>query len=137
VRAIAATALTYLGDLEAADVAVTVLGGRHDVPDLLASSLRLIAKLGRPEHAAAVRPLIDSGHFAVRAAAISALGAIGGPDDLAAIREGYDDASPWVAMHAARALVDAGDVRSLEEIVARRHSRASLAIQVLSELEEE
>ena len=53
------------------------------------------------------------------------------------LRAGYEDASPWVAMHAARALVDAGDVRSLEEIVARRHTRASLAIQVLSELEDE
>jgi hypothetical protein len=49
------------------------------------------------------------------------------------LREACEDDSKWVALHAARALRDAGEVESLYELAESERARATLALQVLSE----
>lgn len=135
VRAVVATALGYIYDYDAADVAAVVLEVERE-KELVAACLRLMGRVGRDEHLSLVRGFITSGEFAVRAAAASALGSLGREEDLARLRNACEDDSRWVALHAARALRDAGDVESLQMLAASGQARATLALQVLSEMEE-
>jgi HEAT repeat protein len=135
VRAVVATALGYLYDYDAANVAATVLEADDD-KELTTACLRLMGRVGREEHLPLVRAFIDSGEFAVRAAAASALGSLGREEDLTRLKTACEDESRWVALHAARALRDAGDVESLQQLAASSHARATLAVQVLSEMDE-
>jgi hypothetical protein len=134
VRAIVATALGYLHDFGAADVAARVLREESD-REILAASLRLLSSVGQPEHLPAVRQKVTSPDFVVRAAAVSAIGSIGGPEDMALLHTACEDDSRWVAIHAARALRDAGHVESLQQLAASGRARATLAMQVLSEVD--
>jgi HEAT repeat protein len=134
VRAIVAQALGYLHDFGAADVAARVLETEED-REILAASLRLISGVGQPEHLPAVRRLVTSSDFVVRAAAVSAIGNIGRPDDMPLLHTACEDDSRWVAIHAARALRDAGHVDSLQKLAASGRARATLAMQVLSEVD--
>jgi len=132
VRTVAADALRELNDLDAGDLATSVLrteSGR----DLVAASLRLIGEVGRPEHLKDVRPLCKSDDFVVRAQAFKVLGAIGGVADLAILRQGMDDESPWTAIQAAWGLKEAGGEHILHELAASSHPRSELAQQVLAE----
>jgi len=134
VRAIVATALGYLHDSDAADVAAQVLLEETD-REILAASLRLLGSVGQPKHIDAVRGKVTSPDFVVRASAVSALGNIGGPDDMTLLHTACEDESRWVAIHAARALRDAGHVDSLQQLAASGRARATLAMQVLSEVD--
>lgn len=132
IRAVAADALRKLNDLGAADVAARILATeRH--PELLAATLRLLRRVGRPEHVPLVRALVDSADFVVRAQAISALGRLGRPEDLAPLRQAFEDSSPWVALHAARGLRHLDRGATLRAIARSDHPRASFARQILAE----
>ena len=106
----------------------------HD-REILAASLRLLGSVGQPEHLPAVRQMITSSDFVVRAAAVSALGNVGGSEDMTLLHTACEDDSRWVAIHAARALRDAGHVDSLQQLAASGRARATLAMQVLSEVD--
>jgi HEAT repeat protein len=135
VRAVVATALGYIFDYDAADVAAEVLASVQE-KELVTACLRLMGRVGRDEHLPLVRGFIESEDFAVRAAAASVLGSLGREEDLTRLRDACADDSRWVALHAARALRDAGDVESLQELATSGHARATLALQVLSEVDE-
>ena len=71
----------------------------------------------------------------VRGAAAAALGHLGSQVDVAMLHKvATDDASRWVAISAARSLRDLGGVKTLRDLAASPHQRASLALQVLSEV---
>jgi hypothetical protein len=133
VRAVAATALGYLNDLAGGDIAVQVLALASD-RELLAAALRLIGRVGHRDHRSAVLPFLTASDFYVRATAASALGGVGDKEDLELLRIACEDDSRWVAIHAARALRDAGDINSLQQLAASGGPRATLALQVLSEV---
>jgi len=135
VRAVVTTALGYIYDYDAADIAAEVLEVERD-KELITACLRLMGRVGREDHLPLVRCFIEAQDFAVRAAAASALGSLGREEDLARLRNACDDDSRWVALHAARALRDAGDVESLQALAASGQPRATLALQVLSEMDE-
>lgn len=135
VRAIAATALRHLHDLDSGPVAVRVLETEKQ-RDLLASALRLLGTVGGPRDLVIVRRMMESSDFVVRATGATALGTLGEPGDLARLREiAVEDESHWVAISAARALRLAGDVNVLRELATSGHERASVAVQVLAEVE--
>jgi hypothetical protein len=135
VRAIAATALRHLHDLDSAQVAARVLESERQ-RDLLASCLRLLGSVGGPRDLALVRRMMESSDFVVRATAAGAMGTLGERTDLARLREiAAEDESHWVAINAARALREAGDVGALHELATSGHERASVAVQVLAEVE--
>ena len=128
----AAAALLNLHDLGVVPCAVALLATETDV-DLLVVLLRLIREMGRPEDLGTVRRLAAAGAHAVRGEALQALGALGGEEDLALLTKGLDDSSPWVALHAARALKQLGHPELLTELVGSDHPRALMARQVLQE----
>lgn len=135
VRAVLATALSYLYDYDAANIGVRVLEAEQD-REVVAATLRLMGRVGREEHLPLIRRFALSEDFVVRAAAASTLGAMGREEDLVLLREACQDDSRWVALHAARALRDAGDIDSLQELAASGQARATLALQVLAEAED-
>ncbi|MDX1494054.1 MAG: HEAT repeat domain-containing protein [Longimicrobiales bacterium] len=133
-RTVAADALSQLGDPAAADLAHDVLQASADV-DLRAATLRLLASVGRGEHVDAVRDAVADAALPVRLHAVRALGALGEGPDLALLdRTARDDASPWVAIAAARALKEAGGSGQLELLAGSEHPRAALGLQVISEV---
>lgn len=133
VRAVAADALARLNDVQSGDVALQVLYTAND-QDLLAAALRLLRAVGRAEHLAGIRPLLKSPHFAVRAQAVGAMGRLGSGGEAGTLMKVFEaDASPWVAMHAARGLRDIDGGRTLRELVVAGHPRADVARQILGE----
>jgi HEAT repeat protein len=132
IRAVAMDALRDLNDLEAADTVCQVLATESD-RDLVAAALRLLGTVGRPEHLGPVRRLCHSDDFVVRAQALHALGLLGVSEDLALLEQGTADASPWVALQAARGLKEAGGESILLQLITAKHPRSDLAKQVLAE----
>lgn len=132
-RGVAAEALAGLNDLEAADLAASCLRDVQDA-DLATDLLRLMAKLGHGGHVPGIRPFVYREEPHVRAAALRALGALGGAvGDLALLRRGLNDSSPWVAIHAARGLRESGGAEELETLARSGGSLATLAGEVLLE----
>jgi HEAT repeat protein len=132
VRAVAADALRELHDLEAARSALAVL--ESDAPtDLAAPLLRLLAVLGDPSQLEGIRRTLTHPHFAVRAEAYSAFGALCGDEGEAVLEEGLWDRSPWVALHAARAMRDRGWVQPLQRLTRSGQPGMHAAGQALSE----
>ena len=102
--------------------------------EVVAASLRLLAQVGRPEDLALVRSRLGAKDAVVRGAAAVALGHLGSSIDAVKLHDiAMDDDSRWVAISAARSLRDLGGVKSLRELAASPHQRASLALQILSE----
>ena len=101
--------------------------------DVLAAALRLVAELGQAEQAPLVRPFLGHDDPVIRLAAIQALATTGGEADESLLRQGMEDESAWVAIHAARALVHTGDSGSLRQLARSEEPRALLARQVLLE----
>lgn len=134
-RVVYAEALRMQADARAADAAVQALGGSGD-RDLMASLLRLVAEVGRPEHVDALRALCDSDDEIIRAQAFHALGVLGDTTELPLLFAGMDDPSAWAALHAARGVRHAGGAEMLEEIARSDTEQARLAGQVLFEEEE-
>ena len=132
VRAVMAEALRLQLDPLAGDIAAEALEQTDD-RDLLAPLLQLLAAVGRPEHADVVRRLALSSDMVVRAQALQALGLLGVEEDLPRLVSALDDPSPWVALHAARGVRDAGARHLLTTLAASSDPRAPVAGQVLYE----
>jgi HEAT repeat protein len=137
-RAVAADALHRLGDPESADLAVEVLsrlapdvGGADAV--LARTALALLAKIGRAEHAAALRRFLRAPDAVVRAEAIGALAAVGLPDDTALLTAALDDGSPLVAGRAAQGLIRVGCADVVERRAAAADAGALVALQALAD----
>jgi HEAT repeat protein len=132
-RAAAGDALRLLRNPAAAAVAANVLAVPCD-REVAAASLRILESLGTAEHVDIVRPLTESSDFVLRAHAISALGSLAtGDEDIAILDEAIDDPSPWVALHAARALARAGRDDVLHRATASLRPGAAAAEEVLME----
>jgi HEAT repeat protein len=132
VRSVAADALQELHDLEAGDLASTILETEDD-RELRAACLRLLRVVGRPEHLPPIRQLAQSTDFVIRAHAFRALGTLGTEEDIAILQAGIGDESPWVALQAARSLKHAGGEQMLQELANTDSSEGLLAKQVLTE----
>lgn len=132
VRGVAARALLLLSDLEAADLAARVVEAEDD-PDLLRPTLRLLAQVGRPEHAEVIRARCASPRPAVRSEALRALGTLAEDDDRMRLLGAMADPSPWVAMSAARGLLAGGGEQLLRDLVESDHPRSRLAAEILEE----
>lgn len=136
VRAVAAEALTTLKDFDSGDLAARLVESEED-PELLTAALRLLGVVGRPEHAAAVRERCASPDATIRSVALLALGTLGGEEDQARLLGAMSDPSPWVAIHAAEGLWEAGGAVLLHDLAESDHPRSELARQILTEEEGE
>ena len=133
-RVACAEALRRLGYLPAVGAAMYVAGDDAAPRELRAAALRLLRDVGGPGQAKVVRPLLDHADAVVRLHAVSALGAISqDPGDAARIEHALGDASLWVAMRAARGLVESGRVASLRALAGRDDGPGAVARQALTE----
>lgn len=132
VRAVMADALRMQLDPLAGDLAAEALAGTTG-RDLASALLRLLTAVGRPEHAPVVRSLLGSDDVVVRAQALHAIGVLGDERDLPALFGAMADPTPWVSLHAARGMREAGASDRLAELAASDDERADVAGQVLYE----
>lgn len=104
-RVALATALQRLSYLPAAGPARTLLARPGVDAETQAALLRLLADVGGPVEAAAVRSFVASPSDAVRVQAVVALGRLQcGPEDVVRLRRALRDPNGWVALRAAEAL---------------------------------
>ncbi|MEZ4414957.1 MAG: HEAT repeat domain-containing protein [Gemmatimonadota bacterium] len=133
VRTAAAEALRQLNDFEAASSAARILAVERD-REVLAACLRLLGQVGSSDHLDIVMRCASDADFVVRVAAADALAALGGPAELETLkRMVYDDPSQWVALRAARSLLQAGWRAELRALALSSHARAAIGSQVLAE----
>lgn len=132
VRAVCADALRGLNDLDSVPTALELIRGETD-RELVVGCLRILEHLGHHEHLPSVRGKADDADPVVRAAAVSALGALGGASEIPILQSRLDDSSFWVSLEAARGLLALGETGTLERIAASRGPWSLLAEQVLSE----
>jgi HEAT repeat protein len=133
VRAVAGEALRMLSDIPSADVAAGVVEIEED-RELLASALRLLTVVGRPEHVIPIRVRCASPDFVIRAYALQALGKVSQDEsDIVDLVAAMADPSPWVALHAARGIRTSGSRHLLVDFADSDDPRAELAAQVLTE----
>lgn len=144
-RAVCADALSRIGPAASADLAAEVLAKLDlesaartadettfgDERELLIASLKLLARLGRPEHVPLVRRLARAPDPIVRAMAVTALGELGGAEDRSLLTSALRDPARWVALHAARALQSMGETGPLADLARSDGERATLAREVL------
>jgi len=134
VRAVAADALRLLNDLESASIAAGILeAGAQKDRELVAACVRLLRQLGHEGHVRLLRPLVLAADPVIRAAAVGALGAIGGPREVPLLQDVIDDVAYWVSLEAARGLMKLGAAHTLERLASSHGPWAVLARQVLSE----
>jgi HEAT repeat protein len=128
---ICAESLRWMNDGKAADIAADLL--RDDPPDELAAALlRLVRRVGRPEHASLVRTYCAHDVFFVRIHAARALGQIGGDADVSLLNTlVLEDPSWWVALNAAKSLNELGTYAMLRRLCHADHERSTLAQSVL------
>lgn len=132
VRVICAETLRWLGDGASADVAASMLEADDLNPELAASLLRLLRRVGRREHASILRAYCTSEVPFVRIHAARALGQVGTQDDeglLAQLFQEHEDR--WVALSAAQSLVELGCTDVIHQLGDSDHPRAALAQGVL------
>lgn len=132
VRIAAAEALRSIGALGAADAAASVLEDEND-PELSAACLKLLAELGTPRHRPILVHLTHSENEIIRLHSMSALGSIGGDEDLQLLEDALVDPSPWVVLQAARAMVQLRGLERLMAISRSEHLNAGVVHQVLAE----
>lgn len=132
VRAVCADALRGLNDLDSVPTALELIRRETD-RELVVGCLRILEHLGHHEHLPSVRDKADDADPVVRAAAVSALGALGGASDIPILQSRLDDSSFWVSLEAARGLLALGETGTLERIAASRGPWSLLAEQVLTE----
>jgi HEAT repeat protein len=133
VRAVSADALRLLNDIEATSLAASILGANEKDRELITACVRILRHLGHSQHVALVRPLVTAADPVVRAAAVGALGAIGGPREVSLLRDVLDDVAYWVSLEAARGLMKLGASATLQRLARSEGPWAVLARQVLSE----
>lgn len=133
IRQVAAIALKILHDPGSADAAVEVLETTTDL-DLRAASLRMLGQVGSDRHVGSVAPYLESRQFALRIAAVDAFSRLSSRQDLKRLGQLVrEDPSQWVAIHAARGLRDAGELRLLEKLATSKHPRSTVALQAIME----
>jgi HEAT repeat protein len=132
VRAVASDALRELNDLYAVPLAIELIANETD-RELVAGCLRILRQLGHREHVPYIRLLAGSRDPVIRATAVAALGAIGGPAEIPLLQEKLDDPSFWVSLEAARGLLSLGATSTLERLAGARGPWSTLAQQVLAE----
>jgi HEAT repeat protein len=132
IRAVAAHSLSVLGDLAAAELAGELATTEED-PGLLASLMRLLARVGTGELSSAARAHLDADEFFVRAAATRALSELGGAEDLPYLVEKLNDPSAWVRLAAARGVYHIGSKRAFRALSRGDDPAAPLFRQVLAE----
>lgn len=130
-RAVAAEALGLLTDPVAGDIAVEILAGSPN-RELAAALLRLLRTVGGPEHAPVVRSYASGRDGTLKALALSALGTIGDASDIEKLEQGMFDADPWVAINAARSLLEAGGRARLHEIARSDLPQSTLARETIA-----
>ncbi len=131
-RVVCLDALRELNDLSAIELASWILSDEGDA-ELFSSALRCMEALGFESHAPLVRPHVQAVDAVVRAAAVSALGALGSEVDRSLLLACMEDESSWVALGAARGLSALGGRDALVRIAAGDDNGATLARQVLAE----
>jgi len=133
VRMLCAETLRWLGDVEAVPVAVRILeGSTGENPELVASLLRLLRRLGRPEQARVVRSYCTSNVSFVRIHAARALGQLGREEDASLLaRLLRNDDNRWVALTAARSLIELNCTEPLRRLGNSAHARSSLALDLV------
>jgi len=133
-RVVCAETLRWMGDGEAASLATQILAYEPD-PELAAALLRLLRRVGRPEHAPLVRSYCSGEEPFVCIHAARALGQIGHPDHdrklLCTLVT--DTEARWVAFNAAKSLTELGQTTPLRHLSRSEHGRASLAKNVINE----
>jgi hypothetical protein len=132
VRAVATDALSGLNDLGSVPIAVRLLEVEED-RELVTGCIRLVRELGHREHVDAIVRFVTDSDPVIRAAAASALGAIGGKDDVPILHGLLGDDSYWVSLHAAQSLMALGEEAVLRRLAAGQGPWALLARQVLTE----
>lgn len=101
-------------------------------PKVTASLLRLLKHLGKGVHGPLIRAYCHAPASFVRLHAARALGQLGTPEDevlLGALV--YGDESRWVALGAARSLIEIGSITPLRKLRTLDHPRAALASDLL------
>lgn len=129
-RVVAALALANFGDYAVADAAAAQLARTTD-DDLTVATLKLLARVGQPEHRNAVKDLCVAPSEVLRINAMRTLRAICTQEDREFLLSALNDPSPWVARQAVGALKDLGAIDLLEQLVKEEHPRAMLARQML------
>ncbi len=133
IRIAACGSLHWLNDFGAADVATDVIMSSPD-RELEAACLRLVRRLGTAEHANSIRRLVTDHDPVVRLHAVSALATLDGEDGVDLMTMSVSDPSRWVAIRAAKGLVEIKRQDRLREIGRLAdHPRADLAKQFTSE----
>lgn len=138
VRVCCAEALRWLGDGAAAAVAGRLLRTAGEAkqdfsPELTASLLRLLRRVGQSDHVPIVRSLCRAPVSFVRIHAARALGQLGGTaEEGLLIRLLRWDSSRWVALSAAQSLAELELSSSLRHLTETAHPRATLAANVLA-----
>ncbi len=134
VRVVCAETLRWIGDAQSAPVAAQLLVYEPH-PELTAALLRLLRRVGQPEHAPLVRSYCNDDVDFVRIHAARALGQIGNPqDDRKLLRNlVMDTRSRWTAINAARSLKELDQTRPLHYLSRTNHEHASLATRVIKE----
>jgi hypothetical protein len=130
-RAVAGDALRLLKDPGAAEVAAGVLRAEPD-REIAASCLRILQRVGTADQAGIVRDYASGDDFVLRALAMTALGSLGADEaDIALLDDGLDDSSPWVALHAAEALLASDHLEVLRRAAMSRRPGAEAAGEIL------
>jgi HEAT repeat protein len=129
-RVVAALALANFGDYAVADEAARQLAGAQDI-DFTVATLKLLGKVGSPQHRQAVKDLCVAPSEVLRINAIRTFRSICTAEDRDFLLEALNDPSPWVARQAVGALKDLGATDALEKVIQDGHPRAMLARQVL------
>jgi HEAT repeat protein len=106
-RVAALDALRVLHDSLSAPAAIGLLEGPVS-RQLRLSALRFLEVVGQKHHAAAVRPFLTDEDSGVRRVAAGAIGALGDLSDADSLVQLLQDASPWVRVGAAEALLALG-----------------------------
>lgn len=137
VRICCAEALRELGDTTAVAAAAFLLDDVNfrvmcKTPDLAAALLRLLMHLGKGVHGPLIRAYCHAPDPTVRLHATQALGKLGSSEDeilLGALV--HADDSRWVAVTAARSLIQLGATTPLRRLRTLDHPRAQLASDFL------
>ena len=133
VKAVLMDALAHLNDADSAEEAHRLLEEGADT-ELETACLRVLTRVGTREHLDIVSSKLESRAYPLRLGAARALGRIGGRDEMNVLREMIlTDSSPWVAINAGRALLQAGGKSILRELAGSDHRRALAARQILAE----
>ena len=102
------------------------------IPDLTAALLRLLMQLGKGIHGPLIRAYCHAEDPTIRLHAAQALGELGSPEDEVLLGTlVHADDSRWVAISAARSLIELGATTPLRKLRTLDHPRAQLASDFL------